>query len=212
MRRSALVFVVCINLVCCGAPAQLLAAKFEATFRGRVITEWLSDGRRMRLLEPFEYVAPDGRTWPVPSGITVDGASIPQVFWSLIGGPFEGFYRGPSVIHDYYCATRARPSEQVHRMFYEAMRTAGVGESKAWLMYHAVARFGPQWEASAIDPRCEVSSPNYDFQHCAKNSARPIVRTPDQSKEALLAFLVDMRGQADPADLATLQQSIERSR
>src|SRR4051812_36581695 len=69
------------------------ASQAHGYYRGRVVAEWLPGGRNMRLLEPFEYVEPSGRRWPVPSGVVVDGASIPQVFWSVIGGPFEGLYR-----------------------------------------------------------------------------------------------------------------------
>src|SRR5690242_3570669 len=72
----------------------------KGAYQGRVITEWLPDNRKMRLIEPFEYIGPDGRRWPVPAGTVVDGASIPQAFWSIIGGPFEGAYRPASVIHD----------------------------------------------------------------------------------------------------------------
>jgi Protein of unknown function (DUF1353) len=43
----------------------------------------------------------------VPAGAIVGGASIPQVFWSIIGGPFEDKYREASVIHDYYCEQKS---------------------------------------------------------------------------------------------------------
>src|SRR4051812_13535146 len=56
----------------------------------------LRNGRDVELIERYEYVDSNGRSWPVPAGTVVDGASIPQPFWSIIGGPFEGLYRGPS--------------------------------------------------------------------------------------------------------------------
>ena len=43
------------------------------------------------------------KTWTAPKGAKVDGASIPQLFWTPIGGPFEGKYRYASVIHDTEC-------------------------------------------------------------------------------------------------------------
>ncbi|OQS41908.1 DUF1353 domain-containing protein [Chromobacterium haemolyticum] len=109
-------------------------------------TAWLPDGRRMRLTQPFGYVDKDNLPWPVPVGAIVDGASIPQVLWSLIGGPLEGLYRQASIIHDYYCDVRTRPWQAVHRVFYEAMLCSGVSEPKAKIMYYAVYRFGPRWE------------------------------------------------------------------
>lgn len=109
------------------------------------LTEWLDDGRNMRLKRPFGFVEEGGREWPVPSETIVDGASIPRVFWSLIGGPLEGPYRNASVVHDYYCDVQTRSWQDTHRVFLEAMRCSGVNEVRAKTMYYAVYRFGPRW-------------------------------------------------------------------
>ena len=69
-------------------------------FSGRIKAEWLTKTREMRLLEDFAFKGPDCRVWPVPKGAVVDGASIPRVFWSVMGGPFDGPYRDGSVVHD----------------------------------------------------------------------------------------------------------------
>jgi hypothetical protein len=90
-------------------------------------------------------VDPKGKKWDAPKGVTVNGASIPQAFWSIIGGPWDGKYREASVIHDYYCDTRSEPWQDVHRTFYTAMRANGVEEVRAKMMYAAVYRFGPRW-------------------------------------------------------------------
>ncbi|WP_288933860.1 DUF1353 domain-containing protein [uncultured Sphingomonas sp.] len=108
------------------------------------------DGRHVRLVQPFTFVDATGLRWDVPAGTMVDGASIPQPFWSLIGGPFEGKYRDASIIHDRYCVTKDRPWQKVHRMFYEAMLVSGVEPMKAKLMYYAVYRFGPRWEQRTV--------------------------------------------------------------
>lgn len=118
------------------------------------LTEWLSDGRHMQLKRPFGYVDAGDREWPVPSETIVDGASIPRVFWSLIGGPLEGLYRNASIVHDHHCVVRANPWRDVHRMFYEAMLCSGVPGIKARVMFYAVYRFGPRWETS---PAVEVA-------------------------------------------------------
>lgn len=95
----------------------------------------MNDGpRQMRLLKPFCYIDSAGQKWPVPKGASTDGASIPRILWSLIGGPFEGHYRKPAVVHDYYCDVRVRPWPDVHYMFYEAMLVAGVSETQAKIM------------------------------------------------------------------------------
>lgn len=107
----------------------------------------LDDGRSAALLDPVSYRQQSGVDWPVPAGALTDGASISRLFWTLIGGPFEGRYRNAAIVHDRYCVTRGRPWRDVHRMFYEAMRCGGVTAAKAKLLYYAVFRFGPRWAA-----------------------------------------------------------------
>jgi hypothetical protein len=114
-------------------------------FSNRVETEWLSDGRSMRLLSDLTFRDPRCRDWTAPEGSMVDGASIPRFFWRAIGSPFVGRYRRASVLHDVYCQTQSCPSTLVHRMFREAMRADGVGRVRAWLMWLAVQCFGPRF-------------------------------------------------------------------
>ena len=108
--------------------------------------ELLPDGRRAKLLSALTYIGPDGLPWPVDAGVTVDGASIPRAFWTLIGGPFEGRYRDASIVHDRYCDLRIKPWRDTHRMFHDAMRCSLVPSMKARVMFYAVYRFGPRWQ------------------------------------------------------------------
>ena len=58
-----------------------------------------------------------------------------------MGGPFEGNYRNAAVIHDQFCADSdhgLRTWQDVHRMFYFAMRASGVAEVQAKVLYAAV--------------------------------------------------------------------------
>jgi Protein of unknown function (DUF1353) len=212
-RLSRREFVVASLAASLSATTRLaaLAAHTWGSFKGEVVAKWLSDGRTMQLTEPFEYIGPGGRKWPVPKGIKVDGASIPSAFWSIIGGPFEGRYREPSVVHDFYCDVRTRKFEDVHQAFYDAMLCAGVGPKRAWLMYEAVLRFGPHWADPKVDPRCETVDENYDFARCARNFAVPEIEWPKAGKTELLRFVEEAQGQADPKDLAKLRQSIEKA-
>jgi Protein of unknown function (DUF1353) len=120
-------------------------------YEGRAVVTFLGDGRRVRLVEAFGYVDTIGERWDVPAGAIVDGASIPQSLWSLVGGPFDGKYRDASVIHDWYCDLRSRPWKAVHRVFYEAMLTSGVTRARATLMYAAVYWGGPRWSKTVVD-------------------------------------------------------------
>jgi Protein of unknown function (DUF1353) len=100
----------------------------------------------VKLLKRFRFRDPNGLVWTVPLNTEVDGASIPQVFWSVMGGPFEGAYINASVIHDHYCDAKSRNEHDTHRVFYNGMMAAGVETWRAKLMYWAVASFGPKWK------------------------------------------------------------------
>ena len=83
-------------------------------FVGDVVAVFLPDGRRMQLNADFAYISPSGKRWDAPKDSIVDGASIPQVFWTLVGGPFEGQYRNASIVHDVACVKRSEKWEDVH--------------------------------------------------------------------------------------------------
>jgi hypothetical protein len=173
-----------------------------------VVAEWLPNGLEMKLAEPFEYIAADGTSWPVPAGAIVDGASIPRVFWSIIGGPFEGLYREPSVVHDHYCSIRTRPVQTVHSVFFEAMLTSGVPESRAWLMYKAVSKFGPTWTEAVLPEKC---GSHVDPAKCPRSAPAPAeVVMPTIDKARLAAFANEVEGEVSPADLTLLKDAIAK--
>ena len=145
-----------LTLACCtlalysGCLPGLESEEEEAVnfgrFEGTIVASWDDNGRNMTLREPFKYIDSRDRSWIAPAGTTVDGASIPAAFWTVIGGPFEGKYRNASVVHDIGCVEMTQSWEDVHLMFYEACRCAGVEESQAKMLYYAVYHFGPRWE------------------------------------------------------------------
>lgn len=128
-------------------------------FEGRVVAEWLDDGRDMQLVEPFAYIDAAAVSWRAPADSVVNGASIPRAFWSVIGGPFAGRFRNASVVHDVACVARARPWRKVHRMFYEACLCAGSPLVKSKIMYYAVYHFGPRWQPAGRGFRDETPPP-----------------------------------------------------
>ena len=121
-------------------------------------TQWLTDpsnpDRDMKLLEDFWYLDPKGKKWIAPAGSIVNGASIPQLFWTFVGSPLTDDYRLASIVHDVACVQKTAPWQVVHRMFYYACRCGGVKEIKAKIMYGAVWRFGPRW-----DPQTKTGMP-----------------------------------------------------
>jgi len=121
-----------------------------ARWEGQPTVTFLPDGRGVKLVSDLAYVDEEGTRWAVPAGAQVDGASIPRLFWSVIGGPFEGSYRDASIVHDWYCDRRTRTWQATHRVFYEAMLTSGVSLAKAKVMYFAVRWQGPRWSEQTI--------------------------------------------------------------
>lgn len=163
----------------------------------------VGDGRQFDLVNDYRYVDSRGVEWKVPSGTRVNGASIPSYLWSIVGGPWEGKYRNASVIHDYFYGQRKYASEEIHWVFYDAMRKSNVGIVKAKLMYWAVLRFNPKWKAVT-----------YEKQPCPPTSAmrcRPVLAddagtniryelvTP-QFDEAALKKAEEFIKRADPSD------------
>lgn len=117
-------------------------------FSGPIITKWLEHtgpDRNMLIVDPITFQDKDGTKWHVPKDAIIDGASIPRVFWTFFGPPFVGDYRRASVIHDYFCDTKSKPWEKVHRMFYLAARAGGVSHRKAKSMYAAIRKWGRKW-------------------------------------------------------------------
>lgn len=113
-------------------------------------SEWLNDGRDMKLLEDFTYIDPNQKVWTAPKNSIVNGASIPRAFWTIVGGPYEGKYRNASIVHDVACELKNERSVDVHRMFYNACRCNGVPEKQAKILYLAVYHFGPSWELEVV--------------------------------------------------------------
>jgi hypothetical protein len=119
-------------------------------YSGQVEARWENDGRNMTLLSELRYTDPNGVVWIAPAGSVVDGASIPRVLWSLMGGPFEGKYRNASVLHDVAYDEKTRPWQECDRMFYNGMRCSGVSPTEAKTMYYALYRHGRHWKKQRV--------------------------------------------------------------
>lgn len=186
-----------------GKPFPHPATEF-GQYVGRLILEPLKDGRRMAVAQDFSFVDSKQKVWPVPKGTHVDGASIPQPLWSVMGGPFEGKYRDASVIHDYHCSTRLHPHREVHRVFYDAMRASGVSTLRAKVMYAAVYFAGPKWtEMDVVNTR--LPRPDGAFEKAVIEA----IEVPDFSQSSVLKS-VDGR-EPDSLELQFNLQKLERA-
>jgi DNA-binding FrmR family transcriptional regulator len=146
-----------------------LSSDYYGSFRGDLITKALDDGRRLELIQPYAFEDAAGKLWGVPAKTVVDGASIPQAFWSVTGGPFSGKYRNASVIHDHYCVEKTDTWKNVHLVFYNAMRANEVDPIKAKLMYAAVYNYGPRWIGVALEDKQKIISGSPILLDDAKN-------------------------------------------
>lgn len=126
-------------------------------FSGEPTAVWLTevtDDRKMRLVDPFWFLDPDGKRWSAGAGRTVDGASIPRALWTLVGSPYTGDYRRASIVHDVACDDAGDDVEKrraADRMFFHACRAGGCSTRRSIILYIGV-RIGaalpdvPAWQ------------------------------------------------------------------
>ena len=80
----------------------------------------------------------------IPKGYCFDGASIPRLFWRIIGSNTDNSFLIPALIHDYLCENhncvnfdRAFSTE----VFNALLEASGVGKCKRFFMKNSVACF-----------------------------------------------------------------------
>jgi hypothetical protein len=147
--------------------------------------------RNVRVIDDFTFTeAANGTVWEAPSGSLVNGASIPQVLWSLVGSPFTGDYVYGSIVHDVACDTRARSWRDTHYMFYLACLAGGTRRGLAKLLYLAVRNFGPRWPQPALQPEpVPVLSEQVAFSAMARVGEPVPLFSPFVRYEAQLRYL-----------------------
>jgi hypothetical protein len=156
--KALMAHVAALSVLFAASPARADSGHPYGYFPERPQLEWLDDGRLMQLLRDFVYVDQTTTRWTAPQGAKTDGASIPPILWSFVGGPFEGQYRNAAIVHDTECDAKTHEWQAVHRMFYNASRAGGVGWIKASLMYAAVYAFGPHWNVVKPSPALTVTA------------------------------------------------------
>lgn len=104
-----------------------------------VVTPCGDDGKRWRLVEPFQY---EGKyeTFDIPKDFETDFASVPRVFVWLL--PRYGRWTQAAILHDYLWS-RARRGEWPSKadadgIFNRALRELEVPFLRRWLMWTAV--------------------------------------------------------------------------
>lgn len=73
-----------------------------------------------------------------------DGASIPRIFWRLIGAKTDSKFLIPSLIHDVLCENHQYVKNNRYladRIFERLLYVSGVPALSRWLMFHSVDNY-----------------------------------------------------------------------
>lgn len=83
-------------------------------------------------------------TVEIKKGYTWDGATIPRLFWRIIGSKDDNSFLNASLVHDRICEEKSliNYDRQLGSIiFREILLASGVTEIKAYIMYYAVDIF-----------------------------------------------------------------------
>lgn len=153
--KTCAILIAVLGVIYSPALADPYFGEFQSSPEGRFVND--TDRPKFVLAKDFSYTDPNGLVWTAPSGETVDGATIPQWAWSIVGGPFSGNYLRAAIIHDYYCCSKSRDYYDTHNTFWRGLRLDGIGRAKAHLMWAAVRIGGPEyWD---VDPTVTPPAP-----------------------------------------------------
>lgn len=129
----------------------------------------------------LKFVDSTHQEWIAPKGTLTDGASIPRMFIPIIGAPTSREFINAAAIHDAYCGAgnnklpqyHADTWQNVHRMFYDALRVGGTSAKKAKVMYAAVYLGGPRWNGKTTTQVTKSRNAPTNFQMSTKSSLYP---------------------------------------
>lgn len=107
-----------------------------------LLLEYL-DGRSWSLVQPFGHATKAGHGVTVPAGFVTDFASVPRIFWRVIGPPVGAgpgaAYGRAAVLHDYlYANPGKRTRKFCDELFFEVMVADEVSPARRWLMWAGV--------------------------------------------------------------------------
>ena len=98
-------------------------------------------GNGLYLKQDFIFLL-RGKLYIIPAGFWFDGASIPKLFWSLIGHPMEEPFRIASLIHDYIFITWLAPFYVANIRFVDDLKISDVNWARRNAMLTVVQTAG----------------------------------------------------------------------
>ena len=92
----------------------------------------------------FDHVKSKSYGFTIPKGYCYDGASIPRMFWRLIGSNTDNEFLIPALIHDVLCENHNyvdNDREFSTKVFDALLQVSDVGKFKRFLMRNSVNIF-----------------------------------------------------------------------
>lgn len=92
----------------------------------------------------FDHKKKKKYEFTIPSDYCWDGASIPRLFWRLIGAKTDSRFLIPSLIHDVLCENHHYVKNDRYfadKVFERLLFVSGVPAFNRWLMFHSVDNF-----------------------------------------------------------------------
>ncbi len=77
----------------------------------------------------------------IPKGYCYDGASVPRMFWRIIGAPTDNSFLIPALIHDVLCEHKELVNYDRYfadKVFERLLTVNDVSAFKRWLIFHSV--------------------------------------------------------------------------
>ena len=113
--------------------------KRDPYFLGELILRFpFGNPRNAEIVKHFAYTDNHGHRYECEPGDIINGASIPRIFWRLVGSPYTGNYRRAAALHDCEYHRGRHPRKRIDKMFLAVMKHDGVGRIKRNVMYRAV--------------------------------------------------------------------------
>ena len=105
-------------------------------FKGKTILERI-DASTYKLNSRLTYENEKYKV-TIKQGLVTDGASIPRIFWSLVGCPTSGKYVGSALIHDGLYCSEIISRKEADELFLDMLKDNGVCTIKRYIMFAAV--------------------------------------------------------------------------
>lgn len=91
-----------------------------------------------------DYFSEKTYTFTIPKGYCWDGATIPRIFWRLIGAKTSPDFLIPSMIHDVLCENHQYVDNDRYfadRVFDCLLKVSNVPAINRWLMFHTMDNY-----------------------------------------------------------------------